>query len=103
MASNQKLLARIAELIGRPNNVDYEEIKWVMDQLDATSRTTKHTVMFRIPGNKNALMLNKHNNGKKHLPPYCVKSFCDRMTELGLYSQKELIDLEEERESHEND
>jgi hypothetical protein len=52
MASKAKLRERIAELIGRPTNVDYEDIKWVMDQLGASSRTTKHTVMFKIPGNK---------------------------------------------------
>jgi hypothetical protein len=74
-----------------------------MDRLEATSRVTKHSTMFKIPGTSNALMLNKHNNGKKHLPPYCVKAFRDRMTEIGLYSQEELEDPEEQDDgSHEN-
>lgn len=60
-----------------------------MNQLCATSRKTKHTVMFRIPGCSKPLMLNRHNNGKSHLPSYCVADFRDRMIELGLYGVEE--------------
>lgn len=82
---NEKLRKRISELIGRPKNVDYKEIKWVLDQLGAFPREAKHGVMFKIPGCQHPLMLNRHNDGKNHLPSYCVADFCKRMVELGLY------------------
>jgi hypothetical protein len=91
----EKLLNRISELIARRKNVDFEEIEWVLKQLGITGRKTKHTVMFKIPGCKGALMLNRHNNGKSHLPPYCVDQFRERMVELGLYAPDENEDNED--------
>jgi hypothetical protein len=84
-----KLRKYISELIARPKNVDYEEVAWVMDQLRATCRRTKHCVMFRVPGCDKPLMLNKHNDGKSHLPSYCIADFRNRMVELGLYGTEE--------------
>jgi hypothetical protein len=86
MASQEKLRAVIAELINRPKNVDYEEIAWVLTQLGSgPPRKTRHLLLFKIPGCTEKLALNQHNNGKPHLPPYCVAEFRDRMMELGLY------------------
>ena len=89
MAPQEKLRKRISELIARPKNVDIEEIERVLKQLDATCRETRHGVIFSIPGCNKHLMLNRHNNGKSHLPSYCVNEFRDRMCELGLYESDE--------------
>lgn len=89
MAPKEKLQKRIRELISKPKNVDYDEVEWVMNQLGAVSRKSRHGVMFSLPGCKNPLMLNQHNDGKKHLPPYCIADFRDRMVELGLYGLEE--------------
>ncbi len=86
MASQEKLRAVIAELINRPKNVDYEEIERVLTQLGCPPpRKTRHSMLFKIPGCQEKLALNPHNNGKPHLPPYCVADFRDRMIELELY------------------
>jgi hypothetical protein len=84
-----KLRERISELIARSKDVDYEEIEWVMIRLGAACRPTKHGYLFTLPGCKKPLMLNRHNNGKKHLPSYCIADFRDRMIELGLYELDE--------------
>ncbi len=89
MAPHEKLRNRISELISRPNSVEFEEVEWVLNQLSATVRRTKHTVMFKIPGCDKPLMLNEHNNGKKALPSYCIRDFRDRMIELGHYELEE--------------
>jgi hypothetical protein len=86
MAPQEKLRERIAEIIQRRLNVDFEEVVWVMDQLGFVGRTTKHGVIFKMEGCL-PLMLNKHNNGKKKLPGYCIDDFRDRMIELELYAQ----------------
>ena len=89
MASRQdKLQKRVREIISRPKNVEFEEIESVMRDLGASSRATRHGVIFSLKG-CSKLMLNRHNNGKKHLPSYCVKEFCERMVELGLYDRDE--------------
>ena len=86
MATQEKLRQRIAEIIQRPANVEFEEIEWVMKRLGCDPpRPTRHGFMFLIPNSELTLQLNKHNNGKSKLPPYCVKDFRDRMIELGLY------------------
>lgn len=86
MATQEKLRQRIAQLIERPANVEFEEIAWVLNQLGCKSpRATRHGFLFLIPNSDLTLQLNKHNNGKAKLPPYCVKDFRDCMTELGLY------------------
>ena len=86
MATPEKLRARIAELISRPHNVEYEEIVWVLNQLGTPKpRAGKHGDIFKVPGCSERLQLNHHNNGKPHLPRYCVDQFVERMIELGLY------------------
>jgi hypothetical protein len=85
MAPHEKLRKRISEIVARPKSVEYGEIEWVMNQLGASGRKTKHGVIFKLSGCRTTLMLNPHNNGKNHLPPYCVADFCDLMVELGLY------------------
>jgi len=84
-----KLREQISELIERSKDVDFEEMERVMNQLGASCRRTKHGYMFKLPGCKKPLMLNRHNNGKKHLPSYCLADFRDRMVELGLYELDE--------------
>jgi hypothetical protein len=83
MASEAKIRERIAAIIGRPNSVRFEEIKWVMDQLGFTEKVTRHTRMFRLKGHR--LMINQHNNGKNTVPAYSVDEFMKLMTELELY------------------
>jgi hypothetical protein len=83
MASTAKIQERIADIVGRPYNVRFEEIKWVMDQLGASERSTKHTRMFKLGGRR--LMVNEHSNGKDTVPKYSVDDFRDLMVELGLY------------------
>jgi hypothetical protein len=92
MAPQEKLRRRISDLVERPNNVDIEEVEWVLKQLNASCRQTKHGVIFCIPGCSRHLMLNRHNNGKSHLPLYCVYEFRNRMCELGLYELEESND-----------
>lgn len=83
MASSSKIQEKIARLIDRPNNVRFEEIKWIMDQLGASGRPAKHGQLFKLDGRR--LMINKHNNGKETVPQYSVDEFRDLMIELGLY------------------
>ena len=83
MASTAKVQETIANIISRPNNVRFEEIKWVMDQLGATGRQSRHAQLFRLRGHR--LMVNKHNNGKSTVPQYSVDEFRNLMIELELY------------------
>lgn len=86
MASQEKIRAFVAELIGRRNNVEYDEILWVLNQLKTPEpRKGRHGKIFKIPGCTARLQINDHNNGKPHLPSYCVDDFEERMIELGLY------------------
>lgn len=88
MAPKEKLRERIAELISRPLNVDFEEIDWVMKQLGSgESRPTKHGQLYKLPGCPFTLMLNRHNNGRTKLPRYCVLKFRDLMIQLGKYEE----------------
>jgi hypothetical protein len=82
MASESRIREAVAELLGRPHNVRFEEIEWVMNQLEATGRPCKHGYLFRIQGRR--ILVNKHNNGKDTVPRYSVEEFRDLMTELGL-------------------
>ena len=85
MATEEKIRQRIGEIVGRSNNVEYEEILWVLKQLGCPeARTTKHGVLHKIPGCTRRLLINAHNNGKAHIPSYCVDEFRDCMIELGL-------------------
>lgn len=83
MASTEKIRNRVAEIIGRPYGVRYDEIKWVMDQLGAKERPSKHGHLFRLQNHR--ILINEHSNGKNTVPKYCVDSFRDLMVELGLY------------------
>jgi hypothetical protein len=83
MASTSKVQEKIADIIGRPHNVRFGEIKWVMEQLGAIERPTKHGRLFRLGGHR--LMLNEHNNGKDTVPKYSVDDFRNLMIDLGLY------------------
>jgi hypothetical protein len=87
MASTSKILEKIADIIGRPYNVRFDEIKWVMDQLDAVDRPAKHGRLFRLRGRR--IMINEHNNGKDTVPKYSVDEFRDLMIILGLYDESE--------------
>jgi hypothetical protein len=83
MASTEKIQERVADIVSRPHNVRFEEIKWVMDQLGAKERQTTHGWLFNINGRR--VMINRHNNGKSTVPQYSVDNFRDAMIELGLY------------------
>lgn len=83
MASTERVRQRIAEIISRPYNVRFEEIKWVMDQLGAVDRPSRHGHLFRLHHHR--ILINEHNNGKNTVPKYCVDDFRDLMAELGLY------------------
>jgi len=83
MASTLKIQEKIADIVGRPYNVRFDEIKWVMDQLGATERPAKHARLFRL-GNRR-IMINEHNKGKNTVPRYSVDEFRELMIELGLY------------------
>jgi hypothetical protein len=91
MSPHEKLQRRISEIIARPKSIEFGQIEWVMNQLGASSRKTKHGVIFKISGCSTTLMVNEHNNGKKHLPPYCIADFSDLMIELGLYAPDESL------------
>ena len=82
MASTAKIQEKIADIVSPPYNVRFEEIKWVMDQLGASERSTKHARLFRLGGRR--LMINEHNNGKDTVPKYSVDDFRNLMIELGL-------------------
>jgi hypothetical protein len=82
MASTAKIQEKIADIVGRPHNVRFEEIKWVMDQLGASERSTKHTRLFKLHGRR--VVINEHNNGKDTVPRYSVDNFRNLMIELGL-------------------
>lgn len=83
MASTEKIQEKIADIVCRPQNVRYEEIKWVMDQLGASGRSTKHGQLFCL--NSRRIMINKHSDGRGTVPQYSVDEFREFMTELGLY------------------
>jgi hypothetical protein len=83
MASTAKIQEKIADIIGRSYNVRFEEIKWVMDQLGASERSTKHARLFSLGGRR--LFINEHNNGKDTVPKYSVDDFRDLMIDLDLY------------------
>jgi hypothetical protein len=83
MASTAKVRERIAEIVGRPCNVRFEEIKWVLDQLGAQERPCRHGRLFRLDGHR--LIINEHNNGKPTVPKYSVDGFRNLMIELGHY------------------
>lgn len=89
MPSDEKLRRFIAEVIGRPKNVEYSELERVLTTLGASSRQARHGIIFFIPGCSTTLMLNPHNDGQRHLPSYCVKDFAKRMAELGLLDQEQ--------------
>jgi hypothetical protein len=82
MASTAKIQEKIADIVSRPQNVRFDEIKWVMDQLGAAERSAKHGQLFCLNGRR--IMINKHNNGKDTVPQYSVDEFREMMTELGL-------------------
>ena len=84
MASN-KLKAQIADIAVRPNNVEFEEIDRILKQLGSGEpRKTKHGYLYRVPGCHRKLMINRHSDGRKKIPAYCVRDFCERMAEIGL-------------------
>ena len=83
MPSSSRIREQIADIIGRPRNVRFSEIKRIMDQLNATERTAAHGQLFNVNGRR--VMINKHNNGKETIPKYSVDEFRDAMIELGLY------------------
>ena len=86
MASENRIHAEIVSIIGRPNNVKFSEIEWVMRQLGAPDpKPTKHGYIFKLAGRR--LMVNRHNDGRGNLPQYCVDDFRDLMIELGHYSE----------------
>jgi hypothetical protein len=83
MASDEQLKADIAEIATRPHNVEYSEIERILLQLGSGKpRKTKHGIMFKIPGCKKRLMINKHSDGRNKIPKYCVQDFCQRMAEI---------------------
>lgn len=83
MPSSSKIREQVADIISRPRNVRYEEIKRIMDLLNATERTTAHGQLFNVNGRR--FMINKHNHGKETIPKYSVDAFRDAMIDLGLY------------------
>jgi hypothetical protein len=83
MASTSKIQEKIADIVGRPYNVRFDEIKWVMDQLNAEDRQAKHGRLFKLGGRR--IIINEHNNGKDTVPKYSVDEFRDLMIDLGLY------------------
>jgi hypothetical protein len=83
MACTAKIQEKIADIIGRPYNVRFNEIKWVMDQLGASERPCRHGRFFRLGCRR--IVINEHNNGKDTVPKYSVDEFRDLMIELGLY------------------
>jgi hypothetical protein len=83
-SSEEKIQKLVANVLERPSNVDPDELQKILRLLGATERPARHGVIYRIPGCSETLMLNPHNNGKKHLPKYCVQQFRARMSELGL-------------------
>ena len=85
MASLAQLKADIADIGQRPNNVVFEEIDRILQQLGSGKpRKTKHGYMFKVPGCKKKLMINRHADGRSKIPKYCVDDFCERMAEIDL-------------------
>jgi len=82
MASTAKIQEKIAEIVGRPHNVRFEEIEWVMNQLGASQRASKHGRLFNL--HRHRLMINEHNDGRDTVPKYSVDDFRDLMAELDL-------------------
>lgn len=82
MASTAKIQEKIAEIVGRPHNVRFDEIEWVMTQLGASQRPSKHGRLFKVGDRR--IMINEHNNGRDTVPKYSVDDFRDLMVELDL-------------------
>lgn len=85
MASDEQLKADIADIARRPNQVDYAEIERILRQVGCGDpRKTKHGYMFKVPGCKRRLMINRHSDGRNKIPKYCVQDFCKCMAEIEL-------------------
>ena len=87
MASLEEIRGRIRVIASRPKNVTFEEIQWVVSQLQqfysVKERTAKHGTLFSIAGQR--FMVSGHNPGRKQVKKYCVDDFINAMVELGLY------------------
>ena len=86
MPSREKLREQIAEIAGRPKNTECREVLRILKHLGASEpKRVRHGLLVSVPGCSTTLQLNDHNNGKDHLPSYCVKQFLLLMSELDLH------------------
>jgi hypothetical protein len=83
MASTARVREEIADIVSRPHNVRFSEIKRIMDHLGASGRPAKHGHLFCLNGRR--LMINKHSDGRGTVPQYSVDEFRECMIEVGLY------------------
>jgi hypothetical protein len=88
MADVKKIRETIAELAGRPKNVELSEIEWVVKHLgnnghDISIRSNDHATMFRV--GKRQFSVCHHNRGSKQIKACYVNEFLDAMADVGVY------------------
>lgn len=88
MADLKRIKDRIAELAGRPKNVELSEIEWVVNHLgnngyNVSIRKNVHSTMFRV--NKRQFGVCHHNPGNKQIKACYVSEFLDAMADVGVY------------------
>jgi len=92
MADDSRVRERIAEIVGRPENVTHDEIEWVMNQLQAKGyavkkRKARHGHLWSVSDGTECarFMVNVHNPGNKQVKQYSVAEFANAMIKLGWY------------------
>lgn len=88
MADLKAVKARIAEIAGRPKNVDLSDVEWVITHLgnngyDVAVKRNVHQVRFTV--NKCQFGICCHNRGNRQIKAHYVDEFLDAMTEIGVY------------------
>jgi hypothetical protein len=86
MADLETIKERIRDIAYRQQNVTFDEIQWVVNQLgqfyDVGMRRATHGVLFRVENQR--FMVSSHNPGSKQVKSYAVNGFINAMIELGL-------------------
>ena len=87
MADLKRIKDRIAELAGRPKNVELSEIEWVVNHLgnngyNVSIRKNDHSTIWV---NKRQFGVCHHNPGNKQIKACYVSEFLDAMADVGVY------------------
>ena len=92
MADLERVKAKIAEIAQRQNNVEIDEIEWIVDQLRpfypegaVKARDARHGRLFRV--DTKIFNISPHNPGSKQVKSCYVRAFLAAMVDLGWYEE----------------